>query len=115
MVHDSWAERTGLANGRRNLYTHSDLNETFGRLKVAACITDPWTFKHLRNIAPSIRKAARLPQEVSDVVLGHVCEVSSKFYEGDVGADYLLPLVDFVGEQYFGGEHAARGAARPPI
>lgn len=106
---------TLFRNSRRNVYTHSDLNETFQRLLAAADITAPWTFKHLRNIAPSVRKTARLPQEVSDVVLGHVCEVSSKFYEGDVGADYLLPLVDFVGEQYFGGEHAARGALPPHI
>lgn len=34
---------------------------------------------------------------------GHVANGSNKWY--DLGADYLLPLVNLIGAAYFAGEH----------
>ena len=66
--------------------------------------THPWSFKHLRNIAPTLRKKSKLHPEMSDAILGHSVRGTSRFYEGDIGDDYLLPLVKMVGKEYFGGE-----------
>lgn len=97
---------TLFRNARRNRYTSSDLNETLKRLKKEAGIDGVWTFKHLRNIGPSLRKAAKLPKEMSDALLGHVTDGTSAFYEDDVGLEYLAPLVNLIGTEHLGVGHA---------
>jgi len=94
---------TLFRNARRNRYRSSDLNRALKRLKQEAGVDGPWTFKHLRNIGPSLRKAAKLPKEMSDAMLGHVTEGTSAFYEDDVGPEYLLPLVNLIGLDHLGG------------
>lgn len=58
------------------------------------------TFKHIKNIAGTIRKRRKLHPEMSDAILGHSVRGTSRFYEGDVSDDYLLPLIDAIAEEY---------------
>ena len=69
--------------------------------KLKKLVNGKWTLKHLRNVAPTLRKQAGMPQEFSSAILGHTERGTNPMYQGDCGEDYLLPLVNLVGEKYF--------------
>lgn len=77
----------------------------FRRLADEAGVDRRWSFKHLRNVGPSIAKRAKLPRDEREAFLGHVVDGTSKFYEADVDETFLVNRVNLIGEQYFGGEH----------
>lgn len=62
------------------------------------------TFKHLRNIAPSIGKRHRRHPDEREAFLGHAVKGTGRFYEGDVDQTCLVDLVNLIGGDYFDGE-----------
>ncbi len=95
-----------FSNSQKGAWVQDKLNTAFVKLKKAAGYGSFWTFKHLKNVAPSLRKKHRLDSEMSDAILGHIPKGSktSKFYEDDVDESYLLPLVELVDNHFFGGK-----------
>ena len=63
-----------------------------------------WSFKHLRIVGPTLAKRAKLSPDEREAFLGHVVKGTSRFYEGDVGEEYLVSLVNVIGAEYFAGE-----------
>jgi len=95
-------------NARKGKWVYDKLSRVFGQIKTASGHQGFWSFKHLRNVAPSLRKSNHLPSDMSDAILGHVLKTgNSKFYEDEVDERYLIPLVNLVGTEYFGGEQVA--------
>ncbi|MHC4094258.1 MAG: hypothetical protein ACYSVY_28965 [Planctomycetota bacterium] len=80
------------------------VTHTFRRLADEAGVDRRWSYKHGRNVGPSIAKRAKLPRDEREAFLGHVVDGTSKFYEADVDETFLVDLVNLIGEQYFGGE-----------
>ena len=80
------------------------LGRNFRKLAKAAGVEKEWSMKHLRNVGPSMAKQAGVSREMRDTFLGHVVNGANRWYEADVDEYYLVPLVNLVGEQYFGGE-----------
>jgi len=83
---------------KRNAFTHA-----YDRLAEEAGVED-WTFKHIRNVAPSVGRDGKRPKEERDAILGHVVDGASQFYTDEFDETYLIELVDLVGKTYFGGE-----------
>ena len=79
----------------------------FANLAQQAGVTE-LTFKHIRNVAPTLGKRNKLSKDERDAILGHVVAGTSKFYEDSVDATYLVDLVNLVGAEYFGGEQAKK-------
>jgi integrase len=83
--------------------SHNAFRAAFNKLLEQAGI-EGFTFKHLRNIAPTLGRRHKLSRDERDAILGHVVEGTSKFYEDGIDASYLVDLVNLVGREYFGGE-----------
>jgi len=62
-----------------------------------------WTFKHLRNVGG--KKRLEISKEERDHFLGHVEAGETKWYTGEAREDYLVPLVNAIGAEYFDGGH----------
>ena len=91
-------------SARRATLTGTLLGRTFRRLAAEAGVDPVWSSKHARNIGPSLAKAAGLSIEVRDTFLGHVVRGTHGHYEDDPGPACLLPVVNLIGHDYFGGE-----------
>lgn len=89
---------------RKGRYGRNSVSATMKRLREEASVDESWSFKHMRNVGATLGKRGRRSRDERDAFLGHVVDGASKFYEGDVDETYLIPLVDLIGEQYFGGE-----------
>ena len=63
-----------------------------------------WRLKHLRNVGPSLGKYHKRHADERTTFLAHSEGGSNQFYEGTVGEDYLVELVNLIGEEYFDGE-----------
>ncbi len=103
--HGEWVFRTARA-GR---YSRNRVAQTMKRLREESGVDGSWSFKHLRNVGPTLARRARLSNDEREAFLGHVVGGTSRFYEGDVDETYLIPLVDLIGEQYFDGEKVEAG------
>ncbi len=103
---------TVFRNVRRNVYTSSDLNVTFQRLLKAAKITEPWTFKHIRNVGSNVGYKNGVSSYLIDALLGHVIPTTTRHYISDVEPHDLLPLVKLIGDAYF-PEHQTPTARVP--
>jgi len=99
-------------NARKAPWTYDDISRVFGQLKRDAGHNSYWSFKHLRNVAPTVRRDAKLPTDMSDTLLGHAIHGTSRFYTGDADETYLLPLVRAVGNRYFAQTKQARQTAK---
>jgi integrase len=88
---------------QRGPYTRYGLDKAIMRLFRRAKVKD-WTFKHIRNIAPSLGRRHKRARDERDAILGHAVGGTSKFYEDDVDETYLVDLVNLVGQAYFGGD-----------
>jgi integrase len=97
---------------RGGCYTRDRLCRTLNRLRTDANIADRATFKHLRNVGPTLARRAKLSRDERDAFLGHVVGGTSRFYEGDVDETYLVPLVNLIGVHYYGGEQVQDGRRR---
>lgn len=82
-------------------WKYAKLNAAFGRAKKVAGIASFHTFKHLRNIAPTVRRDKGLPADMSETILGQSIKGTTRFYTGDADETYLLPLVAAVRDVYF--------------
>ena len=82
-------------------YSPSILCSSLHRLKKTAGDTSPFTFKHLRNVLPTLGRRAGIHLELRDAVLGHVQTRTGKYYEADLNdPKYLLPLVTLLEQEY---------------
>lgn len=63
-------------------------------------------YKHLRNVGPTIRKRNKRSEEETNGFLGHSADGkrAGVFYEGIVGEDYLVDIVNLIGIEYISGE-----------
>jgi integrase len=93
----------------KGLYRKDRLGRVINRLRESKGISNEWSFKHLRNVVPSLGRRHRRPRDERDAFLGHVVAGTSRFYEGDVDETYLLPLINLLGKHYFDGEKVKRG------
>ena len=88
-------------------FTSEQVTHRYATIAKEAGVTD-FTFKHLRNIGPTLRKRNQLPSDMSDAITGHVAGSGGKrtsvYYEGDVDETYLIPLVNLIGRDYFDGD-----------
>lgn len=80
------------------------VTKNFRRLAGELGVEERWSFKHLRNVGPTLGKKAKLSKDERDAFLGHVVNGTSAFYEGDVDETYLVDLVNLIGKHYFDGE-----------
>ncbi len=98
------------ADGRAmNQKTSDQVSAYFGSLRKAVGVTE-WQLRHCRNIGSTVRRNAGLPADMANAWLGHSARETNKFYTGEAGEDYLLPLVQEIGRVYFAetGDGAAR-------
>ncbi|MFH0981615.1 MAG: tyrosine-type recombinase/integrase [Planctomycetota bacterium] len=93
-------------------YYRNRVSHTIKRLRNEAHVEDRWSFKHLRNVGPTLGKRARRSSDEREAFLGHVVHGTSRFYEGDVDETYLIPLVNLIGAEYFDGEQVGSGVPR---
>jgi integrase len=96
--------KTVFRNAQNGSVDSRGIARMFTRLKKTAAVNSGLTFKHIRNVGPTLRKQAGLPTDMSDAILGHTVAGTSKYYEGDVDETYLAPVVNLIGKEYFGGE-----------
>lgn len=89
------------------------VTRNFRRLAGEAGVDTRWSFKHLRNVGPTLGKKARLSMDERDAFLGHVVNGTSAFYEGDMDETYLVDLVNLIGLHYFGGERVEPAPKAP--
>lgn len=83
-------------------YDKDSIGDTFKRIVKEAQTKEDWTFKHIRNVAASLAKAANLSIDERQAILGHVAKGTNTFYEGEpVDEKFLQRTVDLVGEKYF--------------
>lgn len=61
-------------------------------------------YKHIRNVAPTLRQRYHLQQELADYILGHVPSRTTDMYEQEPDHLWLIPLVNLIGKDYFHGE-----------
>ncbi len=106
-----WREHERLVGGpvfrtaRKGRYGRNSVSAAVKRLREEASVDGSWSFKHLRNVGPTLGKRGKRPRDERDAFLGHVIDGTGKYYEGDVDETYLIPLVDLIGGQYFGSEN----------
>ena len=90
---------------RRRPYASHLVGRAFGRLSKAAGVDGGWSFKHLRNVGPTLARRAKRHPDEREAFLGHAVRGTSRFYEGDVDQTFLAELVELIGEQYFRAAH----------
>ena len=95
--HRLFVSSTGAA------WKYDKLGKAYSRAMALAGF-DTYTFKHLRNIANTVRRDHRLPEEMGPTILGQTIKGTTKFYTGSADEKYLVPLVDAIRKDYFGGE-----------
>lgn len=97
-----------FANDRRRPFTSDKISHAFARLaKAVGKKADDWRLKHLRNVGATLgRRHKRHPDERT-TFLAHSEGGTNHFYEGDVGEDYLVALVNLIGEEYFDGDQVS--------
>lgn len=105
-----------FSNDAKRPFTGKVVSKDFRRLCDEAKLPDgskvPQTveFKTLRNVAGTVGKKHRRHRDERDAIRGHSLDgVGCKFYEGDVGDDYLVPLVNLIGQEYFDGQQVGGG------
>jgi hypothetical protein len=103
--------KTLFTSDKGNELRSDVITEAFKRLAQAVQVggkpapVEGWTMKHLRNIGSSVGRIHKRPDDERQAFLGHIANGSNKWYEDpDLGADYLLPLVNLIGKEYFEGE-----------
>ena len=94
-------------------YAADRLSNAMAQLKKAAGVTGASSFKHLRNVGPTLAKRAKLSPDERNAFLGHTVNGTSRFYEGDVDESYLLPLVELIGTQYLDGQRGQADQCDP--
>ena len=95
-----------FTNDKRRPYKSEKISNAFARLaKAVGKKAGAWRLKHLRNVGPTLGKTRGRPTDERTTFLAHSEGGTNRFYEGDVDDDYLVELVNLIGEEYFDGEH----------
>jgi integrase len=106
-----WRSQRGQGDGRvfvsanGGSYTKNRLSHAMGRLRKELGVGATWSCKHIRNVAPSLAKRHGRPLDERNAILGHQCESTARFYEGDLDEHYLVPLVNLLGRDYLSGKN----------
>ena len=94
-----------FTNDKRRPYKSEKISHAFARLAKAVGVrTEGWRLKHLRNVGPSLGRDRKCYQDERTTFLAHSEGGSNQFYEGVAGEDYLVDIVNLIGEEYFDGE-----------
>jgi len=99
-----------FSNDASRPFNSKTLSKDFRRLCAAAKMPDGspvpiWVeFKTCRNVAGTVGKRRGRPSDERSAIRGHKVNGVGRFYEGDVGDDYLVQLVNLIGAEYFDGE-----------
>ncbi|MGD2111621.1 MAG: hypothetical protein PVI86_19770, partial [Phycisphaerae bacterium] len=94
-----------FTNDKRRPYKSEKISHAFARLARAVGVrAKDWRLKHLRNVGPTLGKYHKRHADERTTFLAHSEGGSNQFYEGNVGEDYLVELVNLIGEEYFDGE-----------
>lgn len=88
---------------RKGPYSERAFQGGMRRLRNLANV-DGFTFKHIRNVGPTVGRNNKRPIDEREAILGHVIEGNSKFYTGEFDESFLVELVNLIGRDYFGGE-----------
>jgi integrase len=64
-----------------------------------------FTYRHLRNVGPTLAANAGLPEEMIERFLGHKASKISNRYKGLKPVEYLQQVVDLIGKHYFECPH----------
>ena len=91
-----------FVTGGGKAYTKPSFRQMTNRL-FATANTKAWTFKHLRNIGGTLAKRNGYKDRVQEF-LGHNETGTNKFYVDDVGPEYMVPVVNLIGREYFDGD-----------
>lgn len=92
-----------FSNDAKRQFVSSKVSNGFVRLRKAAG-QQGYDYQHLRNVGPSIGKRKKRHPDEREAFLAHAVRGTSRYYEGDVDATYLVEFVDLIGNEYFGGE-----------
>ncbi len=63
---------------------------------------DGWSFKHLRNVGPTLGRDAGISRELRDAFLGHKTGEVLEHYTAPLHARQMVDLVNLVGKVYLG-------------
>jgi len=97
-----------FTNDKRRPYKSEKISHAFARLaKAVGKKASNWRLKHLRNVGATLGKRHKRLADERTTFLAHSEGGTNRFYEGDVGEDYLVALVNLIGEEYFDGEQVA--------
>ncbi len=61
-----------------------------------------FSFKHLRNIGPTLAAAAGVGDDRIARFLGHELRLTSRYYRGRQPVDFVKPIIDLIEKHYFG-------------
>jgi len=94
-----------FVNDRRRPFSSDKISHAFARLaKAVGKKTDDWRLKHLRNVGATLGRRHKRHPDKRTTFLAHSEDGTNHFYEGDVGEDYLVTLINLIGDEYFDGE-----------
>ena len=100
-----------FTNDKRRPYKSEKISHAFARLaKAVGKKASNWRLKHLRNVGATLGKRHKRHPDERTTFLAHSEGGTNRFYEGDVGEDYLVELVNLIGEEYFDGEQVSVAA-----
>lgn len=77
------------------------ISQLVGRMLDDAGLERDFTFKHLRNVGPTLASDNDLPEEKIQRFLGHRPANVSNRYKGLKKPEYLEPVVELIRQQYF--------------
>jgi len=99
---------TVFRNDGKKPWASATISKAFDRLKNGIKGGDGWNFKHLRKMAPQIGRDHRRQLEERDAILGHKPKgMTREHYEDMLTPEFLVPLVNCIGAELFGGEKVA--------
>lgn len=96
-----------FTNDGKKPFVSAKVSNNFQRLRDAVGADGVW-FKHCRNVGATLGRNHRLTINECEAFLGHDVNGMCVFYMGDTPDDYLVPLVNLIGAEYFGGETVGR-------
>ncbi len=93
-----------FSNDGKKQYKSEKIAENFDRLREACEILDGVWFKHFRNAGGTVGRNNRRTKSEIEAFLGHDVDGQCVFYMDDTPDDYLVPVVNLIGAEYFDGE-----------
>ena len=60
-----------------------------------------FSFKHIRNVGPTLGAAAGVGDDRIARFLGHELRLTSRYYRGRQPVDFVKPIIDLIARDYF--------------